>query len=784
MSFCKQFHHFIILRIFIAGYFISLISSCSNKVVPVSYPNNKPFVYEYKINLQGEFKKDEKKDLLSRLDNQLDDSIHVRTTRKIFSHGLIYPLILKQPPVFDSTNADRSVLFMHALLKSLGYFKDTVGYIATKDTIEKGQVRTNITFNVKPGMVTRFDSIRYSITQPELQKLTDSTMKQSLLKKGDPFAQTTVANELDRLVNLYRENGYMRFTRNELYGLWDTLDVSLLNPTLDPFQQMQMLQRLKEKRLKPTANIEIRLRPGADSGRLIKYYIGNVSVYPDYNQDTSGYTRKEKDAEGLKIVYYRNLFKPKVFPPNIFFHHGDLFDQRKYFKTINRFNALGTWTLVNIDTSRKKNSDTMDFHIRLSPAKKYSFTANLEGSFNQSVISGNLFGTAVNAILQNRNFQKALLNSNINARYGVEFGSSSGQQFIQAQQVSTRYTLAFPRPIPNFRFLPEKFRDNFRTIFSFSASNTERKDLYNLTSISSSWGYETRWNKKSFSVRLPNIEYSYLIPRSGLDTLFKYNPSLKNVFTDGLISSIILSFGVNGGRKNNLNTFNINVEEAGLFAGLIHTAFFDSNVYRFVRVDADFARRFQFQKSAFVIHLFSGVGYEFNSTVSSQKRNNLPFFKQYFAGGPNSMRAWPIRRLGPGSLIKDFSDSSDAIPDRYGDVQLEANLEYRFPFFTIGGIRFNGALFTDIGNVWLLKRNAGPPEEIFTLNRLGKDIAIGAGTGLRVDFGFLVLRLDYSYKVKNPSPSTSDAVSQNKWFYDWELLKGQFQLGISYPFIL
>lgn len=147
------------------------------------------------------------------------------------------------------------------------------------------------------------------------------------------------------------------------------------------------------------------------------------------------------------------------------------------------------------------------------------------------------------------------------------------------------------------------------------------------------------------------------------------------------------------------------------------------------------------------------------------------------------MRAWKLRQLGPGSAIKSFG--TDGSPDRYGDVQVEANIEYRFPYFNVNGVKVNGALFTDIGNIWFLKKEAGDPEEIFTFNNFINDLAVGVGTGLRIDFsGFLVLRLDYSFKAKDPSPRPENAASQNKWFYNWDPLKGQLQIGISYPFTL
>ncbi len=148
------------------------------------------------------------------------------------------------------------------------------------------------------------------------------------------------------------------------------------------------------------------------------------------------------------------------------------------------------------------------------------------------------------------------------------------------------------------------------------------------------------------------------------------------------------------------------------------------------------------------------------------------------------MRAWPLRKLGPGSSIQDFGNRG--LPERYGDMQLEANIEYRFPFFRFAGFDVQGAVFTDIGNIWYLKKAPGrQAEEVFSINRLGKDLAVGVGTGLRIDFSFFVVRLDYSYKAKDPSPTPANAAVQNKWFGYKKWSDGdQFQLGISYPFIL
>jgi hypothetical protein len=386
--------------------------------------------------------------------------------------------------------------------------------------------------------------------------------------------------------------------------------------------------------------------------------------------------------------------------------------------------------------------------------------------------------------LQDHNVWKSGNQSNTSIRFGVETGKDTitKVKFVQTRQLSFSHSIFFPRAVGISRMIPRKLKENARTVFSFNAATTERRALFNLTTVNGSWGYEFQWNKNALTFHFPNIEYSYLDSKPLLDTLFIKNPSLKNIFTDGFISSSIINYTRSGGKKKNINFLRANMEISGLVSGLLgNSKFLDTNLYRFIKLDAEFTRKIVYRKSAIAIRAFAGAGYEFNSTANPEKKNNLPFFKEYFAGGPNSMRAWALRKLGPGSVNKDFKVN----PERYGDVQLEANIEYRFPLTTISGVKINGALFTDMGNVWFLKAdtvNGRKPEEVFNFSRLGKDIAIGAGAGLRIDFNFFVIRFDYSYKVKDPSPA--DKAGQNKLFYNWRINNGQFQLGIGYPFIL
>jgi outer membrane protein assembly factor BamA len=176
---------------------------------------------------------------------------------------------------------------------------------------------------------------------------------------------------------------------------------------------------------------------------------------------------------------------------------------------------------------------------------------------------------------------------------------------------------------------------------------------------------------------------------------------------------------------------------------------------------------------------YAGAGLSYGKQKDGSTESSLPFYKAYFAGGPNSMRAWQVRRLGLGSS-KFYVDTPQSALDRFGDIQLEGNIEYRFPLGTVYGIKLKSAFYTDIGNIWGRKPIATDTTGggDFQLNRFFKEFAVGAGTGLRLDFNYFLIRLDWAYKIRDPQRKEYS----DRWFYGLSLGSGQFQLGINYPF--
>ena len=387
----------------------------------------------------------------------------------------------------------------------------------------KGSCNTSPTVQIKTDSTKRIkDTITLGVQQP-FQQVADSTVGEAYVKKGSSFSQDSIAMELDRLVELYRNKGYMKFTRNELVAVWDTVNVSLLQPTVNPLEQIELINELTKQKENPTATLEIKLKPGYDSAKLTKFYVGRVYIFPDFSADSL----IKKDTVVLDSTYMviqsQHLFKPKILPQNIYLRTGQVYNQNRYIRTVDRFNSNVAWRLATVEQKPRPGTDTVDFYVRLVPAKKYLFVANLEASRNQNPFLfylGNLLGIGVNVTLQNRNFGKVAAQTNTILRYGTELSISKGTPLVSLRQAGVGYNIVFPKIIPHFDFLPERFRDA-STVLSFNATNTQRLDFYNLITFNTSWSYLLQRRNKLYAVKLPNIEYSFLDAKPKLKDLIR-----------------------------------------------------------------------------------------------------------------------------------------------------------------------------------------------------------------------------------------------------------------------
>ena len=806
MSYCRQVTLSQVRPAHVPAILIFFLFSCR---VPVDLNNTrgKPFVYKTTIKIEGNIKGDQKQDLQQKLDNQLDDSLKVKTVTA-FNWPYIIAKELSNPPVYDSLNLDRSIVFMNALLNATGYYapviKDTVIYsLAHKGKIKKGvnleEQRVTIHFAVNPGKQILFDSVGFSLMTPDLQHITLNSIDQSSIKVGAPYSRQVLTNEINRLVDSFRNNGYYRFSKEDLYVEHDTVFAALIDPSLDPIEQAELLEKLKLKKENPTVTVVIRQRPVRDSTHLRKYYIGDVTVFPDLpaGEDNTAFHNDTTLINQIKFISRTNKFKLPFLANNIYMFPGGLYKQQNYFRTSNRLNQFPAWEYTNIEFQGSPISDSLlDITLRMYPAKKQKLSLSFETSYNTNsglITTGNLLATSLILGLQNRNAFRQSILTNTNLSGGIELGAHS---VIQTVLTSISHTIVIPRiihivPFLNFPANLEAKGYNTQTLINVNAGYVERLDFFTQVNENASFGYQ--WSKtelhkdkeKTISVTKKylwkpiNIEnYTYPVIKDSFKTLLKDNPPLQITFRPGLVIGEQFAYNLIRVKGNKINYLLLEFEESGAVLGFFKSL--DKGpLLRYVKGQIEFRHTIDYGNNQLAFRAYGGAGYAYGLT-STGNEHTLPSFKAFYSGGPNSMRAWRVRNLGLGSS-KYYTDSLNNQDLRYGDMKLEFNAEYRFLLGTLFGIKFKSAFFTDIGNIWSwepIDTGALGKGSNFQLDQFYKEFAFGAGTGLRLDFNFFLIRLDWSYKIHDPQA----LVGSNEWFYKLTLGSGQLELGINYPF--
>lgn len=823
-----SFLHQLKTPIFICLFFASCI-------IPKKYQKGKPFVTKNNIEVKGgNFNKEESASLKQRLNAQLDDSSRINTVDKYFIRHVIV-----SPPAYDSNSAAKSARNMETSMLHLGYYKAVATFAA--DTFKiRNQQRVHVNYIIQVNKPTLIDTLINILRKPDLQKLAMENIDKTLIKEGEPVTKAAVLGELSRLVDVYRNNGYYKFSTEELVMRGDTTVAALTTITDDIFEQLQLLADAQKARDSPTIKLAVVLNPPKDSSKLKQYYINNIYFLPDYktgdSPGDSGLTtrvigRKRCDTcvtdTNFIMLYHKYLFRPRLLVRNMYLRKGDLYNQDNFYKSLNAYSRTGVWQSTNIEVNEVKRDslDTthkIDLIVQLIPGKQYGYEAALEASYSASsntnsvtaANAGNLLGLSGNISFINRNLHKEGIKMTNSLLAGVEFNfrpdSSNKKNLINSNEVSYTNSIIFPRFIFPFASVNRDKRFvSTETFINTKLSYINRINLFNLQSFNIGAGYNGTTRKNHQWIFKPlNFEFARLYNEtdSFRQTLID-NPFLRYSFNTALIAGASVGYRfnkVNTKHTNRQHGFKVNVEESGLIWGRFKI--FEKYMRHYVKADAEYIFSVSHPKSAFVFRAFAGVG------IASKKDTTLPFFKQYFGGGANSMRGWPVRGIGRGSQpLTPYG--SNTFNDRTGDVQLETNIEYRYTIAQIipNSLVLKGALFADIGNVWNF-RNTKPAGGIdstqFMFKNLYKQMGVAIGTGFRFDFNYFVIRLDFGFRFKRPDvfendgwqipdinfnnlfrrgevipdPSNPGKTYNDNRYKKWRYENYNLTIGISYPF--
>lgn len=638
------------------------------------------------------------------------------------------------PVVYQPSQVEASVENINRHLEYLGYYGSDV-----RSEVRVNGKRVTVTYSVTLGRRYRIGNVSFAVPDGEFKEDFYADTAAVSIRPGDFLSEDALEKETERAASMFRRKGYFGFTKNYFSFEADTL---ARRDTAD------LLMTVKEYTRNQTAEYA---RPHR------KYFFGDVSI--SYDND-------------LK-------FNDRVLKNICTIRPGAMYDEREVNTTYSRLSALRLFSGVNVALN-PRDSGIVDCDISLTKSRMQGFKVNLEGSTNSTGLIGispqvsyyhkNIFhgGQWLNLGFLG-NFQFKYDDRSVKSN---EFGVSAGLSFPEFLGLpnSIFHGPSLPRTeinaSYNYQNRPEYTRNMISTSYGYSGSLRNGKFFYQFYPI------------QAKIVRLTNLDPNFYTTLSG-------NPFMRDAYQNhfdvgsGLVAYYTTSTALVP--KETYEYARLQLDASGNVLSLFNKAMksdeygsrliWNTPYSQYIRTELTLGKTFVFGKNggqALAIRLLGGVGYAYGNS------STIPFEKQFYSGGANSMRGWQARSLGPGN---SKADTTFVIPSQTGDVKLEANLEYRFPMFW----KLCGAVFTDVGNIWTLKETDvdDGSHTHFDLKNLAASLAADWGIGLRVDLNFLILRLDMGMKVYDPSLDTARWRSPSQW-----LKKDGYSLhfGVGYPF--
>ncbi len=581
------------------------------------------------------------------------------------------------------------------------------------------------------------------------------------IKPGDIFTMDKIEAERTKVSRLLRNEGYYTSTEDNIHYLADT---SLHT------HQVDLVMALRDS-LPPKL-----------------YRIRKVDVLSDYDPFAKVHFRPHDSLvyDGLNIIYDSTHFlRPSVLRKNVLMHNNSLYSEQRDKQTYNHINQLGCVSRTSIRYNEVMVNDTamLDCMIHLTQGNIHGTQVGIDGTNK----AGNL-GMAVNLSYNHYNLFNGgeKLSIKLRGAYELVSGSSDDALSHNFYEVGAGVMVSFPQAhIPVFG---HHFKQRYTTSSEYGVDfNLQKRPEYTREFFNLNWKQRLTNEAHTVSQSISLIDINYVLMPWMSDTFKTYlnDPSnsltrfsYENVFTVGIGYNLVYSNSDVGKFKRGLYTLRLLTESSGnLFDAIFKLAdakksedgqynILGNPFAQYLKGDIDFAMTFRLNpKNSVAWHAAVGLAYPYGNSLV------LPFEKRYFAGGPNSVRGWNTRYLGPGAY---YEDGSNDIATHVGDMRLALSIEYRYKWMK--WLEF--AAFADAGNIWTLRNYDNQPNGQFAWDTFYRQIAMGCGVGIRLDLNFLVIRLDGGKKVFDPA--TADGA---RWVF-LEKFKGNsaLYLAIGYPF--
>jgi len=664
-----------------------------------------------------------------------------------------------RPPVlYDAKLAKRTQLVFQKYIQDNGYFGATVSF----DTLQKKQ-SIDVTYKITSKGQYFIQSKYLPTDSVDLGNAIVNSIKRTSVKTGNPYSQINLTNERIRLAKAANNAGFMNVNQDNFYFIADTTVTN---------HQVDIHYKIKEEK---------------DSSVYKKFYLNKVIVYADYSLTKRAQQKDTIHLDHFSIIQQNEIIHPKLLKEIIGDSKNDVYSKKEQDASIARLLDLGVYKFVNLKFEQFEKDSTLYFNkiLYLTPGLFQDITSE----FQLNTRTGNNLGVGASLNYSNKNLFRGAEQFNINLSGGLETQIGNAQNLLNTTNLGIETRIQFPKFLAPFRTTIG--RTTPKTYVRIGDDFQRRFDFFSINAFKSRFGYE--WTKQRgynhqfdpFYVNQITVFNESIAFQDSLANDLRLQKSFENVFILGLR----YYFELNTVKPNKslpyafLKTgFETSGNTAALFAKpfnknaqkpytIVGTPF-----SQFVWTDVDFRYYVPRKKGLIATRFYTGIGIPFgNSSV-------LPYVKQFFSGGSNGLRAYRIRALGPGGFKTDNQESNNSVfIDQTGDIKLELNLEYRFPIISY----LKGGVFLDAGNIWLLEEDADKPDGEFQFNSFYKQIAIGTGLGIRLDFDYVVVRFDAAFPIRrnyatNNSYWTFSKISFGDKTWRQENLVWHFAIG--YPF--
>ncbi len=672
--------------------------------------------------------------------------------------GWLYNKLAKPNVLISEVRPETRVRLMEQILDNNGYFGSTVSYDI--DYSKKNKRKASIDYTLNVSKPYRIDSIIYfNSGKAPIYGFIDSVARKSpYLQKGEIFCVDSLSAERVRIANRLRNRGYYYFRPEYVEFLADSLitpgSIAIKMALADNMPDMAKLQYR--------------------TGKIITTVLRKSDSY-------AGTPDTMRTAKGEVVVMRPAKLRKNLIPSCITFRPGKLFSVRDMDRTQTRFSRLGIFGNIQI---QPVPADTTPGHALLDVYNIVQFDDPMDASVevNATSKSNSYLGPGLILGLANRNTFGGgeRLSLQFNADYEWQTGRNRSSVF-NSYEFGLTASLAFPRMLAP-KFIKRTERDLNWTTISLGASVLNRPHFFKLAEFNTGITYEWRASRYSVNQFTPfKLTYNKLISTTHeFDSIMTLNPAVALSFQSQFIPQLSYTYTYDRfferERINGIN-FSVTFTEAGnLFDGIWSLCgvkgqkkLFGTPFSQFVKGQAQLVynrRLIRGSDQWLVSRILVGAAHAYGNSME------VPYSEQFYIGGANSIRAFTVRSLGPGSYRAPASQRNGYF-DQTGTFKLELNTEYRFPIISV----LHGAVFLDAGNIWLLKSDPLRPGGKLTGKDFFKDLALGTGVGLRVDIGMMVIRGDLGYGLHAPYDTGSPHYF-NIRFKD----AFAFHLAIGYPF--